>query len=826
MSSVRNNKPWNVLVREILAADGEDPAARAPARFTLDRGSEPNVIARDIGRIFFGRDLQCAQCHDSPLVPDYHQADYQGLLAFVAPGYSVTRKIGDKDLAVYAERAPTDLSFESVFIKGTQHRTGPRLPGSPAVDEPFFFPGEDYTVAPADKVRSIPKFSRRALLAASATDGSNEAFNQNIVNRLWAMLFGRGIVHPLDMIHAENPAASTQLLRQLGEQFAAMNFDMRGYLRALVGTRAYQAPFDLVTPAPTTADLSVAQVAELQQKKQGQKLAEEEAEQAWNAATEQYAAAEAALIPVAAESDTLKNAYADALKKRDEAQKAVSDAEAAVAARSKAIDALQQAVSHGRVAAEIGSDKELAQTIAGLETRVQQITAELPALQKATEEKRTAVTPLAEALAAARVPLETSLHKLHPVKQAIQQADAERVKARQTLQLVRADLNAIERQIAVTRSVTKLAEHNQEFIAVVNSVPDHEQKLALAGQTVAQFIPIMAEAEKRIQAAQEQMVGASEKARLMKIEADRQAVILATIASAAEALSRAKQALPNDSEIADSAGGMSQRLSAIQSALDGALSQLSDAEAASVQAAKAHESAVGEMQKSAAELEALKQRAAEAESTLASVKNKADGLRGQLRQEQGVTATELSSRFSLSALKPLSPEQLCFTVFRVTRIYDRYVDAERAELEKTSPLTDAMKADPAAMRSREYELEQRVYDKLKGNIDTFVQFYGGAPGQPQGEFYASPDQALFTSNAGAINGWIVPAADNATERIVKAVDSRKAAEELYLGILTRMPSDEEVSEVNEFLAAASDRGQAANELVWALISSAEFRFNR
>jgi len=114
---------------------------------------------------------------------------------------------------------------------------------------------------------------------------------------------------------------------------------------------------------------------------------------------------------------------------------------------------------------------------------------------------------------------------------------------------------------------------------------------------------------------------------------------------------------------------------------------------------------------------------------------------------------------------------------------------------------------------------------LKGNIGNYVPLYGGAPGQPQNDFYASPDQALFTSNGGAINSWVAPSGGNATERIINATDSRVAAEELYLGILTRMPTEDEVADVTSFLASRPDRSQAAKELVWGLLSSAEFRFN-
>ncbi|MFO1094440.1 MAG: DUF1549 domain-containing protein, partial [Planctomycetaceae bacterium] len=86
VQSARANKPWNQYAKELLTADGTDDDPRAAARFLLDRGSEPNLITRDVGRIFFGRDIQCSQCHDHPLIDDYLQVDYQGLYTFFAAG--------------------------------------------------------------------------------------------------------------------------------------------------------------------------------------------------------------------------------------------------------------------------------------------------------------------------------------------------------------------------------------------------------------------------------------------------------------------------------------------------------------------------------------------------------------------------------------------------------------------------------------------------------------------------------------------------------------------------------------------------------------------
>ncbi len=70
----RENRPYDAMVREVLEADGSGVGQeRAPARFLLDRGAEPNLLVRDVGRMFLGRDYQCAQCHDHPLIEDYYQ---------------------------------------------------------------------------------------------------------------------------------------------------------------------------------------------------------------------------------------------------------------------------------------------------------------------------------------------------------------------------------------------------------------------------------------------------------------------------------------------------------------------------------------------------------------------------------------------------------------------------------------------------------------------------------------------------------------------------------------------------------------------------------
>src|SRR4051794_21717224 len=287
VKSVRENKPWNKLAKEILLADGADPTTRAPARFALDRGSDPNMLTRDIGRVFFGRDMQCAQCHDHPLVSDYLQSDYQGLFAFLQPTYTITKKEGNKQTVMVAEHAGGNVSFQSVFLH-VPRRTAARVPDSTMIDEPFYLPGEEYQVAPGDNVKSIPKFSYREKLAELATNGSNEAFNRNIANRLWAFMFGRGLVQPVDWQNPENPPSNPELLKLLSTQIAAMKFDMRVFLRELALTNAYQRSFTPPADVASLADKAAKEVAHLQEERGPIAKSSEESDAAYSKAAEAW----------------------------------------------------------------------------------------------------------------------------------------------------------------------------------------------------------------------------------------------------------------------------------------------------------------------------------------------------------------------------------------------------------------------------------------------------------------------------------------------------------------------------------------------------------
>lgn len=252
------NRPWDQITRDIIYPNAEDETTRGAAFFTTQRltkiGQNPVDVpglVRDFGRLFLGVDVQCAECHDHLFVDDYKQVDYQGLYAFV--GNSFIRR--DTEFPAIGETPLLKkVEFQSVF-EGEQKSTGPRLPGGEEIPIPVMKKGEEYEVPPDRKTRSpgVVKFSPLKVLSERLPRADNMAFNRNIANRLWWVMMGRGLVHPLDLIHSENPPTHPELLDLLAEEIAAHDFDIKWFIRQLALSQTYQRASTL--PSSATGEI-------------------------------------------------------------------------------------------------------------------------------------------------------------------------------------------------------------------------------------------------------------------------------------------------------------------------------------------------------------------------------------------------------------------------------------------------------------------------------------------------------------------------------------------------------------------------------------------
>ncbi len=229
--------PWDQLVRDLINADGSDEKSRPAIRFFADGGrADPHVVTQDVARLFLGLNLQCAQCHDHPTIRDYKQVHYFGLLAFVGQ----TKLVNDKqNRPLLRETAlKKKLDFVSVFMPDDKRAVGPKLLDGDELPIPEFKPGEEFAEAAKDGLPGIPKFETRKLLSSPLT--SHRQFARNAVNRFWCLLMGRGLVHPLDLHHSQNPPSHPELLERLTDDFIAHQFNVRWLLRELALSATYQ----------------------------------------------------------------------------------------------------------------------------------------------------------------------------------------------------------------------------------------------------------------------------------------------------------------------------------------------------------------------------------------------------------------------------------------------------------------------------------------------------------------------------------------------------------------------------------------------------------
>jgi hypothetical protein len=188
-------------------------------------------------------------------------------------------------------------------------------------------------------------------------------------------------------------------------------------------------------------------------------------------------------------------------------------------------------------------------------------------------------------------------------------------------------------------------------------------------------------------------------------------------------------------------------------------------------------------------------------------------------------AAVLEKSFAIGTLTPLTPEQLAWSMMGAAGVVEAHDLAGAAEFDKKQPATEASRHDPTRLAARTKFVEQYTWDKLKGGAAGFAPFFAAGAGEPQDAFFATADQALFLNNGTMVRSWLAPAADNLIARLGKLTEPRALAEELYLSTLTRLPSNEEVTAVQQQLSAREkDKPAVVQELAWGLLTSVEFRF--
>jgi hypothetical protein len=194
--AVRDNMPYDRFARELLTSSGSNFRVPQVNFYRAVQGQQPSAIAAAVGLTFMG-----------VRVDKWPEARRKGMEAFFS-------RVAYKKTAEWKE--------EIVYL-------------DPAAAEPL------NAVFPDGKaVRIPPGKDPRGVFAGWLVRPENKWFTRNIVNRVWAWLLGRGIIHEPDDIRPDNPPAHPELLDFLAKELVSARYDLRHIYRLILNSSTYQ----------------------------------------------------------------------------------------------------------------------------------------------------------------------------------------------------------------------------------------------------------------------------------------------------------------------------------------------------------------------------------------------------------------------------------------------------------------------------------------------------------------------------------------------------------------------------------------------------------
>ena len=208
------NRPWNELVTEIVTASGDQE--KNPAVGFYLSNTTVDKMTDDVCKVFLGLQLQCAQCHNHPFT-GWQQTEYWAMAQFF--------------MKVEVDGLGKDAKPAIVETNNVKRKKNP-LPESAKTVNAKFLQAEEPKL---DKTSPY-----RPTLAKWMTSQTNPFFAKAMVNRMWAELFGYGIVNPVDDMVGQNLPSHPDMLNALAANFAANKYDLKQLIRAICNSDAYQ----------------------------------------------------------------------------------------------------------------------------------------------------------------------------------------------------------------------------------------------------------------------------------------------------------------------------------------------------------------------------------------------------------------------------------------------------------------------------------------------------------------------------------------------------------------------------------------------------------
>ncbi|MBX3459356.1 MAG: DUF1549 domain-containing protein [Planctomycetes bacterium] len=217
--ALTDNKPWNEVVHGLIAAKGRTPDVPGLG-FLLTFENDRVAMAGQTSKVFLGRQIQCAECHDHHYEA-WTMSDFESYAAFFR--FFNTRAEGDG-----ADRYWYSVDGGVLSEADAMRRL--RLTGKYKL--PRYLGEKDWTYEKGKDLRTS--------LADWMTSADNAWFREMTVNRYLDYFMGVGFVNPVDDFNSFNTPALPVVMQVMGRDFAASGFDTRYLVRAIVTSRMYQ----------------------------------------------------------------------------------------------------------------------------------------------------------------------------------------------------------------------------------------------------------------------------------------------------------------------------------------------------------------------------------------------------------------------------------------------------------------------------------------------------------------------------------------------------------------------------------------------------------
>jgi hypothetical protein len=236
------NRGWDRIVTDMLTVEGKlrDLPQAGFIMANTDNGEpQPNLLADSTGRLFWGVQLRCAECHDHPFA-QWKQADFWGTAAFFSrtrKGYADGKNPNGWTLTESEPVEPAAMLTPRTWVPPGASGPAILVPSSGGKAAGKIFTAKYLGGADAGWKDAGPFRERFAQWAVSAR---NPWFAANAANRLWAQFFTRGLLTPLDGFNGENQPSHPELLAVLSRELVDSGFDLKHVIRCICNSRAYQ----------------------------------------------------------------------------------------------------------------------------------------------------------------------------------------------------------------------------------------------------------------------------------------------------------------------------------------------------------------------------------------------------------------------------------------------------------------------------------------------------------------------------------------------------------------------------------------------------------